>query len=178
MEDALLDTYTDERRPLVVAAVEHSVKTGQLIDAYAAMECGAPPPSPELQQYAYGGRAQLPHLSAGLIACDQSEWIGRLVPQCDVITPQGAGRLDEVVGPHWSVISTRDPVESLSDEIRRRWEDLGAVFVRVPKPQGPILSLLLAHDAVVARPDRIIYSTAVDSFDQLPLAVPVGSERH
>ncbi len=37
--DDLLDSYTAERRPLAVAMVEHSTRTGQLIDAYAAMGC-------------------------------------------------------------------------------------------------------------------------------------------
>jgi 3-(3-hydroxy-phenyl)propionate hydroxylase len=163
--DALLDTYTEERRPLVVAAVEHSVNTGKLIDAYADMERGGPAPPVELQEYAYGGRAQLPHQSTGLLANEDSEWIGRLVPQCPVATPQGPRQLDEVAGPHWAVLSTRDPRESMSGDAQRRWEELGAVFVTVTKPNGPIRALLLAHDTVVVRPDRIIYSVTGASFD-------------
>ena len=166
--DALLDTYTEERRPLVVAAVEHSVKIGKLIDAYADMERGGPAPPAELQEYAYGGNAQLPHLSTGLLAGDASEWIGQLVPQCMVPTAQGPRLLDQVVGPHWAILSSRDPRESMNDQTRRRWEELEAVLVSVPKPHGPILALLLAHDTVVVRPDRIIYSVRADSVNQLP----------
>ena len=83
---------------MAVAMVEHSVKTGQLIDAYARMARGGPEPSPELREYAYGGRAQLPHLSSGLLAAEASPWIGRLIPQCDVATPERSGPFDEVVG--------------------------------------------------------------------------------
>lgn len=165
--DALLDTYTEERRPLVVAAVEHSVNTGKLIDAYADMERGGPAPPAELQEYAYGGRAQLPHQSTGLLAAEESQWIGRLVPQCIVPTAQGPRQLDEVVGLHWAIISTRDPRESMSVEVRRRWEELNAVFVTVPKPEGPILALLLAHDTVVVRPDRVIYGITTNAIDVL-----------
>jgi 3-(3-hydroxy-phenyl)propionate hydroxylase len=138
--DALLDTYTEERRPLVVAAVAHSVNTGKLIDAYADMERGGPAPPAELREYAYGGRAQLPHLSTGLLAAEDSEWIGRLVPQCTIPTEHGARQLDEAVGPHWAILSARDPRESMSAKTRRRCEELGAVFVTVPKPDGSILA--------------------------------------
>lgn len=165
--DSLLDTYTEERRPLVVAAVEHSVNIGKLIDAYAGMERGGPEPPPDLCEYAYGGRAQLPHLSAGLLTPERSQWIGRLVPQCTVPTADGPRQLDTVIGPHWALISTHDPRESMSADTRRRWEELGAVFVTVPKPEGPILTPLLAHEILVVRPDRIIYGVSTESADGL-----------
>jgi hypothetical protein len=55
----------------------------------------------------------------------------------------------------------------MSDEIQGRWEALEAAFVTVPNPDGPILALLLAHDTVVVRPDRIIYSATADSVDRV-----------
>ncbi len=91
--DGLLETYTAERRPLAVAMVEHSTNTGKLIDAYAAMARGGPAPSPELQEYAYGGSRRLPALSAGLLAPRSSEWIGQLIPQCSVATTAGLAAL-------------------------------------------------------------------------------------
>jgi 3-(3-hydroxy-phenyl)propionate hydroxylase len=158
MGDPLLDTYTDERRPMTLAAVEHSVKTGQLIDAYAEMERGGPPPSAELQAYAYGGSAQLPDLSTGLLARSDSEWIGRHLPQCDVIAGERSGAFADVVGPRWALVSMHDDARATMDvATRQAWEKLGATFVVVPEPIGAMLGLLRAHDTVVVRPDRVIY---------------------
>jgi 3-(3-hydroxy-phenyl)propionate hydroxylase len=165
--DGLLDTYTAERHPLAVAMVEHSTNTGKLIDAYAEMARGGPAPSPELQEYAYGGRSRLPDLSAGLLVLDGSEWVGRLVPQCSVDTAEGPALLDDVVGARWAILSKRDPRASMNAQTRRFWEHLGAAFVTVPRPDGPILGLLAAHDTVVVRPDRIVYATAPAAADML-----------
>jgi 3-(3-hydroxy-phenyl)propionate hydroxylase len=162
-DDALLDTYTEERRPLAVASVEYSVNTGKLIDAYAAMSEGAPPPSPELQEYAYGGRAQLPHLSTGLLAREAGDWIGRMVPHCSIETPQGTVPLDDFVGPRWGIVSASDPRQVMSAAAARAWEEHGAVFVTVANPQGFILGPLLAHAVLVVRPDRIIAATSPET---------------
>jgi 3-(3-hydroxy-phenyl)propionate hydroxylase len=155
--DHLLDTYTAERHPLAVAMVEHSVNTGRLVDAYAAMARGGPEPPPELQQYAYGGGRWLPDLSAGLLAFDGGAWVGHLVPRATGRTARASGPLDDVVGPRWALVSTRDPRPSMSEETRRFWDELDAAFVAVPEPQGAIRALLAAHDLVIVRPDRIIY---------------------
>jgi 3-(3-hydroxy-phenyl)propionate hydroxylase len=160
--DSLLDTYCAERRPLTLAAIEHSVKTGQLIDAYAQMQLGGPEPPPELQAYAYGGDAQLPDLSSGLLAGRDSNWIGRLVPQAPAVVEDRHGTLDELVGLHWAVISGKDPREALDDDARSRWEKLGAMFVTIPEPSGAMLALLLEHEVVVARPDRVIFGEGKD----------------
>jgi len=165
--DALLDTYGGERRPLAVAMVEYSTNTGKLIDAYAAMARGGPEPSPELQAYAYGGGAQLPHLSTGLLASGDSYWIGRLLPQCAVATAEGSALLDDVIGPRWVVVSTRDPRESMSAEARRYWEEIGAAFITLAEPTGLIAALLGAHELAVIRPDRIVYALGPKAAGQL-----------
>jgi len=157
--DALLDTYHEERRPMAVAAVEHSVNTGKLIDAYAAMGDGAPPPPPELQDYAYGGRAQLPDLSSGLLARDGGDWIGRMVPQCEVATAAGRVPVDDFAGTRWLILSASDPRRHMSAAALRAWEEHGAVFGTVEQPQGYILAPLMAQAVVVVRPDRIIAAT-------------------
>ncbi len=162
-DNKLLETYTEERLPLATAAIDHSVQIGKLIDAYTEMARGGPEPPTELQEYAYGGRP-LPHLSTGLLASPSSEWTGQLVPQTKCVANGQEGMLDEMVGPKWSVISAGDPKESLESEAREFWEGLGAVFVSVPEPEGAILGLLLEHQVVLARPDRIIYGTG----DQRP----------
>ena len=165
--DALLDTYDAERRPLAVAMVEHSTNTGKLIDAYAEMARGGPEPSPELQEYAYGGSRALPDLSAGLLVPDGNAWVGRPVPQCSVPTDAGSALLDDVIGPRWAIISRREPRDSMSAPARRYWEGLDAAFVTVARPDGPIQGLLAAHDSVVVRPDRIVYAVGATAADML-----------
>jgi 3-(3-hydroxy-phenyl)propionate hydroxylase len=176
-DDALLDTYTAERHPIAVGMVEHSVNTGRLIDAYSAMVAGGPEPSPELQAYGYGGSAELPHVTTGLLAPGDSPWLGKHVPQCPVVTAGGAGMLDDVVGPRWAIVSAGDPRAVMSAATQRYWERLGAVFVRVPEPAGPMLGLLLAHQTVIARPDRIIYAVHSGDapFDVHPSGGPAGT---
>jgi len=161
--DALLDTYTAERRPMTAAAVAHSVNTGKLIDAYSAMASGGAKPSPELEAYAYGGGAQLPQLSTGLLAEESSPWIGTLVPKCTVTSSERSGLLDEVVGSNWAIVGARDPRERMKPHEREFWERLGAVFVSVPEPDGPILGPLLAHPVLVVRPDRVVYGVSPDA---------------
>jgi 3-(3-hydroxy-phenyl)propionate hydroxylase len=158
--DSLLDTYTAERRPLAVAMVEHSTKTGQLIDAYAAMARGGPPPPPELQAYAYGGGSRLPDLAAGLLALEGGDWVGRHVPHALVPTSHGERPLDDVVGPRWAVVARDDPRSRVSAETRHVWDDLEAAVVPVPEPAGAMQALLAAHDVVIVRPDRIVYGVA------------------
>jgi 3-(3-hydroxy-phenyl)propionate hydroxylase len=166
--DALLDTYTAERRPLAVAMVEHSTKTGKLIDAYAEMAGGGPEPPPELQRYAYGGDSRLPDLSHGLLVPGGGDWVGRHVPLAPVPTPDGERPLDDVVGPRWAVVARDDPRPRLGAATRRLLHDLGAVVVAIPDPEGAMDALLAAHEVVVVRPDRIVYGVAsVADFDAL-----------
>lgn len=169
--DALLDTYTAERHPLAVAMVEHSTNTGKLIDAYAAMARGGPAPSPELQEYAYGGSRRLPDLSAGLLAVDGGEWVGRLVPHAMVPSARGAAALDDVIGPRWAFVARRDARSLVREDLQRFWEELGTVFVTVPQPEGALAELLAAYGAVIVRPDRIVYGAAT------PVTVDALAER-
>lgn len=183
-DDSLLETYTSERHPLAVAMVEHSTNTGRLIDAYAEMGRGGPEPPPELQEYAYGGSRTLPDLSDGLLALHGSEWVGQLVPQATVSIAGGAGcgaagraagRFDDVVGPRWAIVSATDPGTQMSEATRRYWEDLGAAFVTAPEPDGAMLGLLLAHAAVVVRPDRIVYGVTTEETSLDALLPPLRS---
>jgi 3-(3-hydroxy-phenyl)propionate hydroxylase len=171
-DDALLDTYTAERHPMAVATVRHSVGTGRAIDAYAAMAAGGPPPPPELEAYAYGGAAALPELSTGLLAPDGGRWVGRMVPLCTATAAGRRGPFDDVVGPRWAIVGTRDPRASMGETTRAGWEALGAAFVTVPEPAGAISGLLAEHDAAVVRPDRIVYAVTDRATDLDALGLP------
>lgn len=157
--DGLLDSYTAERHPLAVAMVQHSTNTGKLIDAFAAMERGGPEPPAELQEYAYGGSRTLPDLSKGFLALDGSDWVGRLIPWATVDVDGRRGPLDDLVGPHWSVVSESDVRSRLSSASLSLLDGIGAAFVRAV-PQGPVARLLSDHEAVIVRPDRVIYGVS------------------
>jgi len=154
--DRLLDTYDAERRPLALAMVEHSTNSGRLIDAYAAMARGGPEPPAELREYAYGGGRALPDLSAGLLAPNGGRWVGQRFPQATV-RAGGAeiGRFDDVVGPRWAIVA-REPL-SVGDNTERFLAAVDAISVDVPQPEGYVLGLLMEHEVIVVRPDRIIY---------------------
>ncbi len=156
--DGLLDTYDAERRPLAAAMVEHSTNTGRLIDAYAAMARGGPEPPPDLCEYAYGGSRALPDLSAGLLAADGGRWVGQRFPQATVSAGNaGNGRFDDIVGPRWAMVA-REPLGGrVGDDIERFRAVVDAIFVDVPHPEGLVLGLLMEHEVIVVRPDRIIY---------------------
>ncbi|MBC8294166.1 MAG: hypothetical protein H8E45_13570 [Proteobacteria bacterium] len=72
------------------------------------------------------------------------------------------GRLVELVGLHWAVISGKAPRENLEDAALCRWQKLGALYVPIPEPSGAMLALLLEHEVVVARPDRVIFGEGKD----------------
>jgi 3-(3-hydroxy-phenyl)propionate hydroxylase len=161
--DALLDSYTAERRPMAVAMVEHSVSVGRLIDAYAAMARGGPAPPAELREYGYGGSRSLPHLQVGLFAEGDDGVRGRTLPHDLVPTPAGPKPLDDVIGPTWAVLGVREPC--MHDATRRFWKYLGGIVRTVPEPRGALLAVLGAHDAVVVRPDRLVFAVTTPDTD-------------
>jgi hypothetical protein len=85
--------------------------------------------------------------------------VGRTVPWTDVDTGGRRGPLDDVVGPHWSIVSTADPTDWLGAASRQLLEQIKAVAARAV-PEGPILRLLLDHEVAIVRPDRIIYGVS------------------
>lgn len=158
-DESLLDTYSEERHPMAVAMVQHSTNTGKLIDAYSQMAVTGEPPPPDLIEYGYGGRRELPSLSTGLLADGKSEWIGRLMPQCKV-KDGSTGTFDEIVGPRWAVLAKADLKELLSAEERAAWESIGAAFVQLDDPGAAWL--FGEGDVAFVRPDRVIFSLGPD----------------
>jgi 3-(3-hydroxy-phenyl)propionate hydroxylase len=151
--DALLDSYATERSPHVRAIINAAVGAGNLIQttdpAVAAMRD---------QQIAKAGglpvpREMVPGLVTGILDGSSAGIAGRMVPQprCS----DGA-RLDERLGPGFSVVSHDDPRAALGTEARAAWQRLGARFVTT----DALDAWLAGHDAsaVVVRPDRYVYA--------------------
>lgn len=156
----ILDSYSEERRPMAVAMVQHSTNTGKLIDAYAQMQVTGEPPSADLIEYGYGGSKQLPSLSTGLLGSGGNRWIGQLIPQCRVANGT-TGLFDEIVGNQWAVLAKRDPREILRNDLVAAWESVGACFVRMEDRHAD--ALFGADEVALVRPDRVIYSLGPDA---------------
>jgi 3-(3-hydroxy-phenyl)propionate hydroxylase len=160
--EALLDTYTEERHPAAVAMVQHSTNAGKLIEAFAEMSVTGRPPPPELVAYGYGGGKLLPGLTRGLLVHGASEWVGRLVPQCEVSAGGSRGRFDDLAGPGFAVVGLGDPRSILNPADTRAWEALDAAFLELSDPAAR--TLLGEGEILIVRPDRVVYS----------LGAPVG----
>jgi flavoprotein hydroxylase len=114
---------------------------------------------------------------------------GELSWQGRVIDADGrAGRLDEVVGTGWVVLTAADPTPALTDDARSTLTRLGAVLVHVTAGAAPrgsrddevrvvrdvdgsLLPRLRAagHEILVIRPDFYVFGagTAVDDLPSL-----------
>ncbi|MEU6752588.1 bifunctional 3-(3-hydroxy-phenyl)propionate/3-hydroxycinnamic acid hydroxylase [Spirillospora sp. NPDC046719] len=173
--EALLDTYTDERREHVRHAVTMSVDLGRVIcqtDPAAARDrdevmigvrergLAAPPPS------------AVHPLTRGLIARDAGGGprgaAGGLTPQGRVRIGGREGLLDEVAGaPGFVLLTTEPPGELLDPALAAALARLGARFVTLDAAadlDGVHLPYLARAGAVAAlvRPDFYLFGTAAD----------------
>jgi hypothetical protein len=146
------------------------------IDAYADMTMTGNPPPDDLIEYGYGGSQQLPGLSTGLLADGASEWIGRLIPQLKVRNGAERGRFDDVVGPHWAVLSRCHREAATSEQQRRSWKHLDAAFVEVADPADAWF--LGEGEVVIVRPDRIVFSLGRDSTLPEPFVALLPSRKN
>ena len=184
---ALLETYEPERRPHATALVHASIGLGRVANTHDEEQAAArdaaffsgnvPPPPP------------LPPMSAGVLRVGPG---GTPVPPVGTLTPQGLvragdsqGRLDDVVG-HGFLLVTR--AAGPSPEREQHLLDLGGHVVRlghdVVDLDGAISRYLdsLGADAYLARPDLVLFGTAsgtevgglVDDLDA-SLAAPAPS---
>ncbi|MFF4754504.1 bifunctional 3-(3-hydroxy-phenyl)propionate/3-hydroxycinnamic acid hydroxylase MhpA [Streptomyces sp. NPDC002514] len=186
--EALLDTYTTERRAHVQHAIGMSMDLGRIIcqtDPKAARDRDAIMIA--TRERGLGRTSREPavqQLTEGLLHRDAE---GRPIAPAGELGPQGRvarngveGRFDEVVGPGFTLFSTV-PVEELLDADRlRTLADLGVRAVRlvvaghtdVPGEEGAVrdqdgtyLALLApaGATALIVRPDFYVYGAAADA---------------
>ncbi|HSH11021.1 MAG TPA: bifunctional 3-(3-hydroxy-phenyl)propionate/3-hydroxycinnamic acid hydroxylase [Ilumatobacter sp.] len=148
-DDALLDTYSDERMPHAAGVVAHAVDTGRLIDELS----GRALPETGLDA-AYGGNRPFPHLMAGLIHGDHPA-VGHQVHQPLI----DGTRLDVLCGDGFSII-VDDP--DTADVVAGDWAGLAQVVV---VPVGTIPASLPPGGAVIVRPDRYVAAVAHDEHE-------------
>ncbi len=93
-DDALLDTYGEERLPHAAGVVAHAVDTGRLIDELSGRE-----PATTGLDAAYGGSRPFPILQHGMLYGDHPA-VGRQLPQPTV----DGHRLDELLGRDFAIV--------------------------------------------------------------------------
>jgi 3-(3-hydroxy-phenyl)propionate hydroxylase len=152
-DDRLLDTYQQERRSHVEHITAVAIQAGTVLD----------------QGFPGGWQTQtmedieLPALDEGLFLPEQPG-AGTMPPQPLVTTATGIDLLDDCLGPGWSVIS-RVPLSELPPGWRhvRLVEGPSALRERDAIEQVPALLPWLESnglDAIVLRPDRVIFGAA------------------
>lgn len=169
---ALLDAYTEERRPHNEAMIKVSLEMGKVsctTDRQAAESRDAafrsgelPPPPP------------IPHLLSGTLR-EEDPVAGRLTPQGVVRNEAGEeGRFDDIVGKGFALVTgTGDPAATVGDE-RRSWlESIGASVITLDDGvegaladvDGALTSYLDAHGqvAMISRPDGYGFGSVADA---------------
>ncbi|MFE4757924.1 bifunctional 3-(3-hydroxy-phenyl)propionate/3-hydroxycinnamic acid hydroxylase [Streptomyces mirabilis] len=173
--DALLDTYTVERRPHADELIKTSIALGQVVcisdpEAAAARDTAfltgqVPPPPP------------FPWITKGVLGPDGTgEAVGRLGVQGRLVHDGRTGLADDVTGTGWALLSRRSGLtEILSDEQRDFLARIGARVLHVTRADidRPDTALdldatyarwfdRLQADVVLVRPDYYVFGTAPD----------------
>lgn len=172
--DRLLDTYTEERRPHVEQAIRMSMRMGAMISITdpqqaaardAALRDQGPPPAPPL-----------PGLAAGVLhgGGGSPTGAGSLSRQARVEINGKRGRLDDLVGNGWRIL-TRRPVDpaALSDRQTAVLKQLSAeiVYVSPATVPGAAIDVDLDYEewfdereaqVVITRPDFYIFAVLTD----------------
>ncbi|WP_327312069.1 bifunctional 3-(3-hydroxy-phenyl)propionate/3-hydroxycinnamic acid hydroxylase MhpA [Streptomyces sp. NBC_01235] len=167
--DALLDTYESERRPHVTALTHAAIALGKVANTHdteaaaardAAFFAGTMPAPPPF-----------PPLTHGVLRHDTDAPVGTLTPQGRIRLPDGrTGRLDDLTGYGFTLVTAEDPATALGPERLARLERLGCAVVALDTVDdldgrhAEYLHLLGAV-AYLARPDFVLFGTAADTTD-------------
>lgn len=176
--EALLDTYTEERR-------EHVRMLTSRIKEIGAVICERDPAAASARDAALieaaGGTIAtvprqdiIPPLAGGLLAPGHAHGAGTLFPQPRVQGPEGPVLLDELAGHGWCVV-TGQPVDALPTDVIEAATALGALVCIGPDAGVPHaihareLDGVLARwfdrhgcRAAIVRPDHYVYGGAAD----------------
>ncbi|MBR1218570.1 bifunctional 3-(3-hydroxy-phenyl)propionate/3-hydroxycinnamic acid hydroxylase [Bradyrhizobium sp. U87765 SZCCT0131] len=179
--ECLLDSYEQERRPHVAAITETSTFLGMVANEddpvkvatrNAMLRSGQVPPLPSF-----------PKIEAGVVHVEED---GSLLPTTGAPTPQGIvrhagveGRLDDVFGSGFLIVSREDPTPHLDPAMRVFLDRLGCGIAVIGEQasgahaaedvDGAQSDYLRAHGmaAYLRRPDFIAFGS-VSALDQLP----------
>ncbi|USX56300.1 bifunctional 3-(3-hydroxy-phenyl)propionate/3-hydroxycinnamic acid hydroxylase [Lentzea sp. HUAS12] len=167
-DEALLDTYTRERRPHVEQVIRMAMALGAMVSTTdqvtadrrdAALSGSGVPPTPSL-----------PGLVDGVLR----PGAGGLALQARVERDGERGRLDDLIGGGWRILTRRPvPVDALTDRRSALLDRLGAEIVVISPValSGGVVDVDLDYEAwfdelnataVIVRPDFYLYAALPD----------------
>lgn len=185
-KDALLNTYATERKAHAHDLVAWAVSIGQLMEHTAEQErCAragleAPPTPTKLQSSGYGQGREQPPIREGVVMVEQVSNTGSagylfnqpIVRNSDADRDGCEGtdkeyRLDELLGAGFAVVTRDAAPPLLSDSSRATLKRLGAPVVSVAgldPVKGRFDSVFKEHDAVIVRPDALVFGHTTSDF--------------
>ncbi len=168
--ESLLQTYEQERLAHAHDLVEWAVSFGRLMEHLAAAEgaarAGRPAPAPPaaMQTSGYGQGRDLPPVRAGIIQRSQvsdTGLTGYLLRQPRVRDKQGVEcLLDELLGAGFSIVGKNAAALTTSPDLDGLIQVLAIEKVDLSQltlVQGRFDEAMDALDALIVRPDRVVY---------------------
>ena len=188
--DQLLDTYQTERMPHVSQIIDLSIYLGKMI-------CTSDPLEAQERDLAFKNKTAppppaFPHLTSGILrrtaGGQVQQGAGLLAPHVSVEAESARGRLDEVVGLGFLLITTHaNPLAWFDEATRTALEAIGLRFVSLASHPGKgslrdldsrIQPFLEQHgwDTMIVRPDFYVYGGAFSFDDQKELVSDLLSD--
>ena len=176
----LLDTYQAERKDHAHDLVSWAVDMGHLMEHIAAAEAAErrgekpPPAQQKSKKSGYGQGRELPPIRSGVVLSEQVSddgATGYLLPQPIIRDPGGKQcRFDELLGPHFALLTMGPAVVNKASAAVLNALRVKAIDVSTLElVQGKFPELLTAGEALLLRPDRIVFGHTDDktSIDML-----------
>ena len=147
--EALLDSYRDERRPHVVAVVEAAKEFGRIVGELD-MDC-ARARDAELAAELASGRMEtrrqkfVPDLETGILDFEpgvprEDQIAGKLMPQPEVYAPDGSKRLlDDLVPMEWLYVTDSLETQGWIEGLEEVWRKIGGLRIVILPNDGAVL---------------------------------------
>ncbi|MDW5441135.1 bifunctional 3-(3-hydroxy-phenyl)propionate/3-hydroxycinnamic acid hydroxylase [Polaromonas sp. SM01] len=183
--DALLDTYSPERKTHVTELTSRIKHIGQLIgerdpaaarerdQALLAQAGGAVQPTPrqDVQPSIAGVQA-----SASCLAGQTHAARGTLFPQPWILRPEGRARLDQLAGTGWRLVLAAGASSAVRDSVQQHATTSALTLVDIAdkawlEADGVVANWMARHQcqAALVRPDHYVFGVAhsADGVDEL-----------
>ena len=157
---SLLDTYEEERRPSVHAAIEFSIELGKVI-------CISDPDEARLRDDAMASVVSDGPTEGGELPGFTSGCIDPTSPGAGTLFVQGTDGgqwLDDLYGTGWRLISLDDP-GVLDPEDRAWFENLGGRVIHLTDPGAGLVEWCTSRGVrhVLQRPDFMVFASSAES---------------
>ena len=174
--EALLDSYRDERRPHVVAVVEAAKEFGKIVGELDMDKARAR--DAQLMADLAAGRMEtrrqkfVPNLETGLVHFEEGvpreqQVAGTLMPQPEVYAPDGSKRLlDDLVPMEWLYVTTGMEAQEWMEGLEEVWREMGAR--RIVIQSNAVLNVDKTSNGIRLTP---IHGQSTSSMQKYPLGI-------